>query len=169
MANTVIQLRYSTVTGNVPTSLANGEISINSRDGKFFYSTPSGSIVTHYPYLGPAGLDTEIQFNDGGSFGGNANLTFDKSTSVLSVTGNINSTTVLNKQGQEDKKKSQIGTFVKATDPNARFFEWTGTGWKRGEQNKYYDQTPVDLATATTNFANLSLSTQNQPQNIAKN
>ncbi len=84
-------------------------------------------------------------------------------------TGNINSTTVMNKQGQEDKKKSQIGTFVKASDPNARFFEWSGTGWKRGEQNKYYDQTPVDLATATTNFAKLSLSTQNQNQNIAKN
>ena len=89
MANTVIQLRYSTVTGNVPTSLANGEISINSRDGKFFYSTPSGSIVTHYPYLGPAGLDTEIQFNDGGTIGGSDKLTFNKTTGQLTVNGTV--------------------------------------------------------------------------------
>ena len=64
MANTVIQLKHSTETGNVPSSLANGEISINSRDGKFFYSTPAGVVTTHYPYLGPAGLNQEIQFND---------------------------------------------------------------------------------------------------------
>ena len=30
MANTIIQLKHSTVTGNTPVSLANGEISINS-------------------------------------------------------------------------------------------------------------------------------------------
>ena len=85
-------------------------------------------------------------------------------------TGNINSTTVMDRQGKVDNKKSQIGTNVKASDPNARFFEWSGTGWKRGEQqNKYYDQTPVDLVAATTNFANLSVPQQNQNQNIAKN
>ena len=37
----------------------------------------------------PGGTNTQIQFNDGGTFGGNANLTFDKTTSVLTVTGNI--------------------------------------------------------------------------------
>lgn len=82
-------------------------------------------------------------------------------------TGNINSTT---KTGMFGKDKSDVGTLVYAKDPNARFFEWTGTGWKRGEQqNKYYDQTPVDLVAATTNFANLSVPQQNQNQNIAKN
>ena len=69
MANTVIQLKHSTLTGNVPSSLANGEISINNRDGKFFYSTPAGVVVTHYPYPGPAGLNGEIQFNDSGVLG----------------------------------------------------------------------------------------------------
>jgi hypothetical protein len=89
MANTVIQLRNSTVTGNVPSSLANGEISINSRDGKFFYSTPSGSVITHYPYLGPSGLDTEIQFNDSGTIGGSEKLTFNKTTGQLTVNGTV--------------------------------------------------------------------------------
>ena len=89
MANTVIQLKHSTLTGNVPSSLANGEISINSRDGKFFYSTPAGVIVTHYPYLGPAGLNGEIQFNDSGVLGANSGLTFDKSIGALTVSGNV--------------------------------------------------------------------------------
>ena len=97
MANTVIQLRNSTVTGNVPSSLANGEISINSRDGKFFYSTPAGTVITHYPYLGPAGLNKEIQFNDSGTLGSNSGLTFDKATgtfttSIVASTNNGNGT-----------------------------------------------------------------------------
>ena len=86
MANTVIQLKHSTLTGNVPSSLANGEISINSRDGKFFYSTPAGVVTTHYPYLGPAGLNKEIQFNDSGTLGSNSGLTFDKASGYLTAT-----------------------------------------------------------------------------------
>jgi hypothetical protein len=89
MANTVIQLKHSTLTGNVPSSLANGEISINNRDGKFFYSTPAGSVITHYPYLGPAGLDTEVQFNDSGTIGGSEKLTFNKTTGQLTVNGTV--------------------------------------------------------------------------------
>jgi hypothetical protein len=87
MANTVIQLRNSTVTGNVPSSLANGEISINSRDGKFFYSTPAGVVVTHYPYPGPSGLNQEIQFNDSGVLGSDSGLSYNKTTDVLTVVG----------------------------------------------------------------------------------
>ena len=37
----------------------------------------------------PGGANTQIQFNDAGSFSGNANLTFDKTTSVLTVIGNV--------------------------------------------------------------------------------
>ena len=85
MANTVIQLKHSSITGNVPSSLANGEISINSRDGKFFYSTPAGVVTTHYPYLGPAGLNKEVQFNDSGTLGSNSGLTFDKTTGVFNA------------------------------------------------------------------------------------
>ena len=35
------------------------------------------------------GSNTQIQFNDGGSFGGNANLTFDKAVSKLTVQGQM--------------------------------------------------------------------------------
>lgn len=36
----------------------------------------------------PGGSNTEVQFNDGGSFGGNANFTFNKTTNTLTI-GNI--------------------------------------------------------------------------------
>lgn len=44
ISNTIIQIKKSTVSGNAPSSLANGEIAINTADGKFFYRTPSGGI-----------------------------------------------------------------------------------------------------------------------------
>lgn len=44
ISNTTIQIKKSVVSGNTPSSLANGEIAINSADGKLFYRTPSGSI-----------------------------------------------------------------------------------------------------------------------------
>jgi hypothetical protein len=40
------------------------------------------------------GANTQIQFNDATAFGGSANLTFDKSTNVLTVTGNISTANV---------------------------------------------------------------------------
>ena len=89
MANTIIQLKHSTATGNVPSSLANGEISINNRDGKLFYSTPLGVVTAFNPYPGPAGLDTELQFNDSGSLGGSEKLTFNKTTGLLTVSGTV--------------------------------------------------------------------------------
>lgn len=33
----------------------------------------------------PSGSNTQVQFNDGGSFGGDADMTYDKTTNVLSV------------------------------------------------------------------------------------
>lgn len=92
MANTTIQLKYSVVTSNTPSALANGEIAINGADGKLFYRTPGGTIQSIVTYPGPAGLNKEIQFNDAGTAGANAGLTFDKSSASLNVT-NINVTT----------------------------------------------------------------------------
>jgi hypothetical protein len=89
MANTTLQIRHSTVAGNTPSSLANGEIAINSRDGVLYYSTPSGTVTAFNSSTGPAGLNKEIQFNDSGSLGGNNKLTFDKTTGELVVNGTV--------------------------------------------------------------------------------
>ena len=86
MSNTIIELRHSSVTGNVPSSLANGEIAINTYDGKLFYrGGVSNTIQTIERYEGPAGLDGEVQFNDSGVLGSDSDLTYNKTTDVLSV------------------------------------------------------------------------------------
>ena len=86
MANTTISIRSSGDTGVTPSLgvLANGELALNFADGILYYKTASntlGSITT----TEPAGLNKEIQFNDSGSFGSNAGLTFDKTTGAFIV------------------------------------------------------------------------------------
>jgi len=95
MANTVIALRSSGVASNTPSLgvLANGELSLNFADGILYYKSSSntlGSIRT----TAVAGLTTEVQFNDAGSFGANANFTFNKTLATLNVK-NINVSTNL--------------------------------------------------------------------------
>jgi hypothetical protein len=95
MANTVIALRSSGVTGNTPSLgvLANGELSLNFADGILYYKSSSntlGSIRT----TAVSGLTTEVQFNDSGSFGANSNFTFNKTLATLNVK-NINVSTNL--------------------------------------------------------------------------
>lgn len=46
MANTVIQLKNSGFSANVPTSLANGEVALNFADGKLYYKNNTGQIIT---------------------------------------------------------------------------------------------------------------------------
>ena len=98
MSNTVIEIRHSNVSGNVPDTLANGEIAINTIDGKLFYRGGlSNTIQSIQNFPGPAGLDTEIQFNDSGELGTSANLTFNRTTNTLNVknvlvSGNITPT-----------------------------------------------------------------------------
>ena len=89
MSNTIIELKHSQVSGNTPSVLANGEISINTNDGKIFYKHPNGSILAMERYTGPSGLDGELQFNDSGDLGASSNLTFNKTTGILTVGGGL--------------------------------------------------------------------------------
>jgi hypothetical protein len=93
MANTTIQIKHSTVAGNVPATLANGEISINSADGKIFYAKPNGAIffISTDTATGPAGLNGEVQFNDSGVLGSTANLSIIKANGTLTVGGSVRS------------------------------------------------------------------------------
>jgi hypothetical protein len=93
MSNTTIQLKYSTETGNTPSTLEFGEIAINLSDGKLFYKNPTEEIKFIENFSGPAGLDTEIQFNNEGELGANSNFTYDKENSQLNlVSARYNST-----------------------------------------------------------------------------
>lgn len=86
MSNTVIAIRKSGASGNIPNpvSLVYGELSINYADGIVYYKKADdtiGSLRT----AEPGGLNEEIQFNDSGSFGASPNLTFNKTTGLLSA------------------------------------------------------------------------------------
>ena len=94
---TEIQLKHSQSAGNTPTTLADGEIAINTNDGKIYYKDPSNAIQSIEGYPGPSGLNQEIQFNDSGTLGANSGLAFNKSSSTLIVgesiySGNANTT-----------------------------------------------------------------------------
>jgi len=62
----------------------------------------------------PAGSNTQVQFNDGGAFGGDAGLTYDKASDALTVSGAI-----LNASGSE-------------AAPSYSFSGFTGDGMWRG-------------------------------------
>ena len=85
MANTIIQIKSSGVTGNVPQSLQPGELAINYVDGKLFYGNSASQSVLFDVITEPSGLNGELQFNNLGSLGSDATLTFDTSSKSLNV------------------------------------------------------------------------------------
>jgi hypothetical protein len=133
MANTIIQLRHSTVQGNVPVSLANGEISINTRDGKLFYAQPDGTVTEFSGFPGPSGLNGEIQFNDAGSLGANASLTFNKTTGKFKASLIESTQSVGDEGGQIDLALAATNTTLNGSvaidiyQNKLRIFETSGT------------------------------------------
>jgi hypothetical protein len=85
MANTIIQIRNSTVSGNTPAELQPGELAINIEDGDLYYGNSNGVVTLFDAVTEPAGLDGEIQFNDMGSFGSNSQFVYDYTTGILTV------------------------------------------------------------------------------------
>ena len=90
--------KKTSVSGRVPNTFTlsvDGDIGINTYDGRLWVS--NGSVVSE---IGggsgiPGGSNTQVQFNDSGNFGGNANLTYNKTTSTLTVNGTISSTNLV--------------------------------------------------------------------------
>jgi hypothetical protein len=74
------------------TALVAGGLTYPTADGTSgqVISTNGSGVLTFTTVSGgggsPAGLDTQVQFNDGGSFGANANLVFNDTTNTLGVT-----------------------------------------------------------------------------------
>lgn len=77
---TPIQLYYSTTVSAVPvnTNLVDGELAINTNDGKLFYKDSGGTVQT-IASKGTGsigGSTTQVQYNNAGALAGSANLTF---------------------------------------------------------------------------------------------
>ena len=75
IANTTLVLKKSGTSGNVPSTLANGELAINYADGKLFYKTPSGTIAS-------------ITGSGGGGGGGDSFSTINVNSSLIIATSN---------------------------------------------------------------------------------
>jgi hypothetical protein len=73
IANTTLVLKKSGTSGNVPSTLANGELAINYADGKLFYKTPSGTIAS---------------ITGSGSGGGDSFSTINVNSSLIIATSN---------------------------------------------------------------------------------
>lgn len=78
------------------------------------------------PFASVGGADTQVQFNDSGSLGGDADLTYNKTTNVLTTTGNVdanhlNATTTL----QSNVVNAVTGTF--SGNVQASYFTGTAT------------------------------------------
>ena len=84
-----VSLNSVTVSGGA--NLGNvGNITITGGSSGYILSTNgSGNLSWVAQSSTPGGSNTEVQFNDNGSLGGVANLTYNKVTDVLSVTGEI--------------------------------------------------------------------------------
>jgi hypothetical protein len=92
---TVGTLTGLTVSG--VTNLGNvGNVIITGGSANYFLMTNgSGNLTWNNATLQPvAGANTQIQFNDEGNFAGSANFTFNKSTNLLTVAGNISANVV---------------------------------------------------------------------------
>lgn len=81
VSNTTISLRKSNVPGNVPTTLANGEIAINTADGIIFYKDNLGTIKGISTGSGGANSFSTINVSS-------TLLIATSNTDILSITGN---------------------------------------------------------------------------------
>lgn len=118
VTNTTISLRSSGGSGNTPSLgvLANGELSLNFADSILYFKTAAnalGSIRTTQT----SGLNKEIQFNDSGSFGANAALTFDKANTTL-TTNNFVANTIT----------TGTGGYVQFSDGSKQYSANAGSG-----------------------------------------
>jgi len=89
---------YSSATASaVPlaANLVQGELAINTNDGKLFYKDSSGVVQTMASKATGAigGSTTQVQFNNSGVLGGSANLTFNGTTlTAAGLAGPLNGT-----------------------------------------------------------------------------
>jgi hypothetical protein len=172
MANTTIEIKYSQVSGNTPSSLANGEISINTADGKLFYKSASGTITPFLKYPGPAGLNGEIQFNDSGVLGSTANLSITKANGSVTLGGTVKAAGATGESafisnGSNGKGGAGYHGFLEANNTTAsngaKFFRINSTGGME-IVNSGYTATIMSLSNAGDLLASGAVQTGNYIQ-----
>jgi len=70
---------------------------------------------TPYTFANAGGSNTQVQFNDGGSFAGSTSFTFNKTTGALTVSGNVSTGNV---SGADGSFSTVAGSLTTASQPN---------------------------------------------------
>jgi hypothetical protein len=137
---TPISLYYSTTAAAAPTAgnLVPGELAINITDGKLFYEDNAGVvqvIATKATATGPAGSNTQLQFNNSGNFGASSSLTW--SGTVLGTTGftassdsSFTSTGALTiSKGTTGQRPTAVSGMLRFNTTTTEFEGYNGTAW----------------------------------------
>jgi len=111
----------SDVTLTSPTN--NQALTYDSATGKWVNETVSGGSGT------PGGADTQVQFNDGGSFGGDAGLVFNKTTNKLTGAGDLELTSTDTVDGT---KRLILSSYERAVYPN-HYGELVRLDWAKAD------------------------------------
>lgn len=74
----------------------------------------------------PGGSDTQVQFNDGGSFGGDAGLVYNKTTNALTVGGDVELTS---ENSVDGTKRLLVSSYERAVSPT-HYGEVIRADWK---------------------------------------
>jgi uncharacterized Zn-binding protein involved in type VI secretion len=138
---TPISLYYSTTAAAVPTAgnLVPGELAINITDGKLYYEDNAGVvqvIATKATATGPAGSNTQVQFNNSGSFGASSNFTWNGTTlaltGALTATANsvFSSTGALTiSKGTTGERPTAVSGMLRFNTTTTEFEGYNGTAW----------------------------------------
>lgn len=87
----------------------------------------SGTFDNTGPATSPAGSDTHVQYNDSGSFGGDANNTWNKTTKIATLTNaGLGATTTAVSQRLVNTTAATSGVRAQVSPA----IQWRGNGWK---------------------------------------
>jgi len=153
---TPIQLYRSSTAGATPSAsnLVAGELAINTADGKLFYLNNLNVVQL----IGsPAGSNTQVQYNNAGAFGANANFTFNGTTVTTANDASISGLTV-GKGGGAVATNVALGTGVFGASTtggnNVAVGQTTLSALTSGSTNiAVGDSTLTQLTTGTYNTA----------------
>lgn len=130
---TPIQLYRSSTPGATPTAgnLTDGELAINTADGKLFYKDSGGSVQVIAGAA--AGSNTQIQYNNSGDLAGSANFTFDGSNVQIGAQGDLRFGDADNSNYVAFQAPATVASDVTWTLPNAdgtsgQFLQTDGSG-----------------------------------------
>jgi hypothetical protein len=141
MANK-FQHKRSIVAGVIPTTgdLANGEIGINLADKKIYTNNGSAIVLLSNGQLSVPGSNTQLAYNNSGSFGASGGLTFDYTSNTLIIANTLSVgssfATLSNSMNVTTTSSVTIDTYGLATYRSVEYF----FSYKDNSANNYQCQ-----------------------------